>query len=132
MLDWVITLEILEQVLVITGGMGGVINMIPDIAGGLGAALDFANIVANVFAENRHQSKQSMTTINLPWRIRRTVGELPSLESVGTSVAESGDARNEMMTTPGLLHQLMLFQVKNNQTLILMQETLMMMVLINL
>ena len=86
---------------VITGGMGGAVNMIPDIAGGLGAALDFANIVANVFA-GELPPKQA---INDYYQLATggsgaAAGELPSLESVGTSVAESGDARNEMMTTP--------------------------------
>ena len=42
---------------VITGGMGGAVDMIPDIAGGLGAALDFANIVANVFAGDLEPKK---------------------------------------------------------------------------
>ena len=85
---------------VITGGMGGAVNMIPDIAGGLGAALDFANIIANVFA-GELPPKQA---INDYYQLATggsgsAAAELPSVESVGNSVAESGDARASLMTT---------------------------------
>ena len=86
---------------VITGGMGGAVNMIPDIAGGLGAALDFANIVANVFAGDLEPKK----AINDYYQLATggsgaAAAEVPSLESVGNSVAVSGSDRNEIMTTP--------------------------------
>ena len=86
----------------ITGGMGGAVNMIPDIAGGLGAALDFANVIANVFAGELEPKK----AINDFYQLATggsgaAASELPSLESVGNSVAESGAATaNEIMTTP--------------------------------
>ena len=85
---------------VITGGMGGAVNMIPDIAGGLGAALDFANIVANVFA-GELPPKQA---INDYYQLATggsgaAAAEVPSLESVGNSVAKSGEDRNNLMTT---------------------------------
>jgi hypothetical protein len=86
---------------VMTGGMGGAVNMIPDIAGGLGAALDFANIVANVFAGELPPKK----AINDYYQLATggsgaATGELPSVESVANSVAESGEARAERITTP--------------------------------
>jgi hypothetical protein len=86
---------------VITGGMGGAVNMIPDIAGGLGAALEFANIVANVFAGELPPKK----AINDYYQLATggsgaSAAEVPSLESVGNSVAVSGSDRNEIMTTP--------------------------------
>jgi len=85
---------------VITGGMGGAVNMIPDIAGGLGAALDFANIIANVFA-GELPPKQA---INDYYQLATggsgaAASEVPSLESVGNSVAKSGEDRNNLMTT---------------------------------
>jgi len=86
---------------IVTGGMDGAISMIPDIAGGLGAALDFANIVANVFA-GELPPKQA---INDYYQLATggsgaASGELPSVESVGNSVAVSGSDRNNIMTTP--------------------------------
>ena len=86
---------------IVTGGMDGAINMIPDIAGGLGAALDFANIVANVFA-GELPPKQA---INDYYQLATggsgaAAGELPNVESVGNSVAVSGSDRNNIMTTP--------------------------------
>ena len=85
---------------VITGGMGGAVNMIPDIAGGLGAALEFANIIANVFA-GELPPKQA---INDYFQLATggsgaAAAEVPSLESVGNSVAVSGSDRNDIMTT---------------------------------
>jgi hypothetical protein len=86
---------------IVTGGMDGAISMIPDIAGGLGAALDFVNIIANVFAGELPPKK----AINDYYQLATggsgaAASELPSLESVGNSVAESGTARAERITTP--------------------------------
>ena len=83
------------------GGMEGAVNMIPDIAGGLGAALDFANVIANVFAGELEPKK----AINDFYQLATggsgaAASELPSLESVGNSVAVSGEDRAEIMTTP--------------------------------
>ena len=69
----------------------GAVNMIPDIAGGLGAALDFANVIANVFAGELEPKK----AINDFYQLATggsgaAASELPSLESVGNSVANSG------------------------------------------
>ena len=86
---------------IISGGMDGAVNMIPDIAGGLGAALDFANIVANVFAGELPPKK----AINDYYQLATggsgaAAGELPSVESIGNSVAVSGSDRNDIMSTP--------------------------------
>ena len=86
---------------IISGGMDGAVNMIPDIAGGLGAALDFANIVANVFAGELPPKK----AINDYYQLATggsgaAAGELPSVESIGNSVAESGVARAERIPEP--------------------------------
>ena len=86
---------------VMTGGMGGAVNKIPDIAGGLGAALDFANIIMNVFPGELEPKK----AINDFYQLATggsgaAAGELPSVESIGTSVAESGAARADRITTP--------------------------------
>ena len=86
---------------IISGGMDGAVNMIPDIAGGLGAALDFANIVANVFAGELPPKK----AINDYYQLATggsgaAAGELPSLESVGNSVTESAASRVDRITTP--------------------------------
>ena len=85
---------------IITDGMDGAVNMIPDISGGLGAALDFANIVANVFAGELPPKK----AINDYYQLATggsgaAAGEVPSLDSVGNSVAKSGEDRNNLMTT---------------------------------
>ena len=85
----------------VTSGMDGAISMIPDIAGGLGAALDFTNIIANVFPGELEPKK----AINDYYQLATggsgaAAGELPSLESVGNSVISSGAARDERMTTP--------------------------------
>ena len=84
----------------VTGGMDGAISMIPDIAGGLGAALDFTNIIANVFPGELEPKK----AINDYYQLATggsgaAASELPSLESVGNSVISSGAARDERMTT---------------------------------
>ena len=86
---------------VISGGMDGAVNMIPDVAGGLGAALDFANVIANVFAGELEPKK----AINDFYQLATggsgaAASELPSVESIGASVAESGTARAERITTP--------------------------------
>ena len=86
---------------IVTGGMDDAVSMIHDIAGGLGAALDFVNIIANVFAGELPPKK----AINDYYQLATggsgaAAGELPSLESVGNSVAESGTARAERITTP--------------------------------
>jgi len=86
---------------VITGGMGGAVNMIPDIAGGLGAALDFANIIMNVFPGELQPKK----AINDYYQLATggsgaAAGELPSVESISNSVVESGEARAQRITTP--------------------------------
>lgn len=85
----------------VTGGVGGAISMIPDVTGGLGAALDFVNITANVFAGELPPKK----AINDFYQLSTggsgaAASELPSLESIGNSVVKSGEARAERMTTP--------------------------------
>ena len=86
---------------IVSGGMDGALNMMPDIAGGLGAALDFANIIVNVFAGELEPKK----AINDYYQLA-TGGsgsdafELPSLQSVGSSVLSSGQARAENMSDP--------------------------------
>lgn len=86
---------------VVTSGMDGAISMIPDIAGGLGAALDFVNIIANVFAGELPPKK----AINDYYQLATggsgaAASELPSLESIGNSVVNSSEARVDRMTTP--------------------------------
>ena len=86
---------------IVSGGMDGALNMMPDIAGGLGAALDFANIIMNVFAGELEPKK----AINDYYQLA-TGGsgsdafELPSLQSVGSSVLSSSQARVENMSDP--------------------------------
>ena len=86
---------------IVSGGMDGALNMMPDIAGGLGAALDFANIIVNVFAGELEPKK----AINDYYQLA-TGGsgsdafELPSLQSVGSSVLSSSQARAENMSDP--------------------------------
>ena len=86
---------------VVSNGMSGALNMMPDIAGGLGAALDFANIIMNVFAGELEPKK----AINDYYQLATggsgsAASELPSVESIGDSVLNSGEARAERMTTP--------------------------------
>jgi hypothetical protein len=86
---------------IISGNMDGAIESIPDIAGGLGAALDFANVVANVFAGELEPKK----AINDYYQLATggsgaAASELPSVESVGNSVAKGSTDRNDLMTTP--------------------------------
>ena len=86
---------------VVSNGMSGALNMMPDIAGGLGAALDFTNIIMNVFAGELTPKK----AINDFYQLATggsgaAASELPSVESIGDSVLNSGEARSERMTTP--------------------------------
>ena len=85
----------------VSGGMDGAVSMMPDIAGNLGAALDFANIIMNVFAGELEPKK----AINDFYQLATggsgsPASELPSVESISNSVVVSGDARAERMTTP--------------------------------
>ena len=86
---------------IVSNGMNGALNMMPDIAGGLGAALDFTNIIMNVFAGELTPKK----AINDFYQLATggsgaAASELPSVESIGDSVLNSGEARSERMTTP--------------------------------
>lgn len=86
---------------VVSNGMSGALEMMPDVAGGLGAALDFANIIMNVFAGEVQPKK----AINDFYQLATggsgaAASELPSMGSIGDSVVQSGDARAERMTTP--------------------------------
>ena len=86
---------------IISGGIDGAVNMIPDITGSLGAALDFANIIANVFAGELEPKK----AINDFYQLATggsgaAASELPSFESIGNSISKSGDSRKERLTTP--------------------------------
>lgn len=86
---------------VVSNNMSGALEMMPDISSGLGAALDFANIVMNVFA-GELPPKQA---INDYYQLATggsgaAASELPSMGSIGDSVVQSGTARAERMTTP--------------------------------
>ena len=86
---------------VVSNSMDGALNMMPDITGGLGAALEFANVVMNVFA-GELPPKQA---INDYYQLATggagtTASEVPSMGSIGDSVVQSGTSRNERMTTP--------------------------------
>jgi hypothetical protein len=85
----------------VTGGMDGMLNMMPDISGSLGAALEFSNIIANVFPGELTPKK----AINDFYQLATggsgaAAAELPSMASLGNSVSSSSDARNEQFTTP--------------------------------
>ena len=85
---------------IISGGMDGAISMLPDITGGLGAALDFQNIIANVFPGELQPKK----AINDFYQLATggsgaAASELPSVESISQSVINSGQARQDRMTT---------------------------------
>jgi len=85
----------------LTGGMDNMLNMMPDISGSLGAALDFKNIVMNIFP-GELEPKQA---INDFYQLATggsgaPAGELPSMASLGNSVTESGDDRNDIFGTP--------------------------------
>ena len=84
----------------VTGGMDGMLNMMPDISGSLGAALDFKNIVMNIFGE-----LEPKKAINDFYQLSTggsgaAASELPSMESIGDSVATSGTERDERFNTP--------------------------------
>lgn len=77
-----------------TGGMDGMLNMMPDISGSLGAALDFKNIIMNIFPGELEPKK----AINDFYQLATggsgaAASELPSMASIGDSVATSGDER---------------------------------------
>jgi hypothetical protein len=81
--------------------MDGMLNMMPDISGSLGAALDFKNIIANVFPGELEPKK----AINDFYQLATggsgaAAAELPSMASLGNSVSSSGDVRNEQFVTP--------------------------------
>ena len=85
----------------VTGGMDGMLNMMPDISGSLGAALDFKNIIANVFPGELEPKK----AINDFYQLATggsgaAAAELPSMASLGNSVTENGDNRNDLFNTP--------------------------------
>ena len=85
----------------VTGGMDGMLNMMPDISSSLGAALEFSNIIANVFPGELTPKK----AINDFYQLATggsgaAAAELPSMASLGNSVSSSSDARNEQFTTP--------------------------------
>ena len=85
---------------IVSGGMDGAISMLPDITGGLGAALDFQNIIANVFPGELQPKK----AINDFYQLATggsgaAASELPSVESISQSVINSGQARQDRMTT---------------------------------
>jgi hypothetical protein len=85
----------------VTGGMDGMLNMMPDISGSLGAALDFKNIIANVFPGELEPKK----AINDFYQLATggsgaAAAELPSMASLGKSVSFSGDDRAELFNTP--------------------------------
>jgi hypothetical protein len=84
-----------------TGGMDGMLNMMPDISGSLGAALDFKNIIMNIFPGELEPKK----AINDFYQLATggsgaAAAELPSMASIGDSVAVSGDEREGRFNTP--------------------------------
>ena len=90
-----------DSAAVVTNNMGGALDMIPDISSGLGAALDFQNVIANVFPGELTPK----IAINDYYQLATggagaDAGELPSVTSVADSVQESGEAREQRITTP--------------------------------
>jgi len=90
-----------DSAAVVTNSMGGALDMIPDISSGLGAALDFQNVIANVFPGELMPKK----AINDYYQLATggagaDAGELPSVTSVADSVQTSGEARDQRITTP--------------------------------
>ena len=86
---------------IVSNSMDGALNMMPDINSGLGAALEFANIVMNVFAGDL-PPKQA---INDYYQLATggagaAASEVPSMGSIADSVVQSGTSRNERMITP--------------------------------
>ena len=85
----------------VTGGMDGMLSMMPDINSGLGAALEFSNIITNVFPGELMPKK----AINDFYQLATggtgaAAAELPSMASIGDSVAVSGDEREGRFNTP--------------------------------
>jgi len=85
----------------VTGGMDGMLSMMPDINSGLGAALEFSNIIANVFPGELIPKK----AINDFYQLATggsgaAAAELPSMESIGDSVAVTGDDRVTRFNNP--------------------------------
>ena len=85
----------------VTGGMDGMLSMMPDINSGLGAALEFSNIITNVFPGELIPKK----AINDFYQLATggsgaAAAELPSMASIGDSVAVSGDEREGRFNTP--------------------------------
>ena len=85
----------------VTGGMDGMLNMMPDISGSLGAALDFKNIIMNIFPGELIPK----IAINDFYQLATggsgaAAAELPSMASLGNSVSSSGDTRNEVFNKP--------------------------------
>jgi hypothetical protein len=85
----------------VTGGMDGMLNMMPDISGSLGAALDFKNIIMNIFPGELEPKK----AINDFYQLATggsgaPAAEVPSMASLGNSVTQSGDDRAEVFNTP--------------------------------
>jgi hypothetical protein len=81
--------------------MDGMLNMMPDISGSLGAALDFKNIIMNIFPGELEPKK----AINDFYQLATggsgaAAAELPSMASLGKSVSFSGDDRAELFNTP--------------------------------
>ena len=79
----------------VTNSMSGALNMMPDISSGLGAALEFKNIIMNVFPGELEPKK----AINDFYQLATggsgaAAAELPSMASIGDSVAVSGDDRD--------------------------------------
>ena len=86
---------------VVTNEMDGMLNMMPDIASGLGAALDFTNIIMNVFAGELPPKEAINDYYQLAVGGSGTSAfEIPSLDGIAESVLQSGEARVERITDP--------------------------------
>ena len=86
---------------VVTNQMDGMLNMMPDIASGLGAALDFTNIIMNVFAGELPPKEAINDYYQLAVGGSGTSAfEIPSLDGIAESVLQSGEARVERITDP--------------------------------
>ena len=85
----------------VTGGMDSMLNMMPDITSGLGAALEFKNIIMNIFP-GELEPKQA---INDFYQLATggsgaAAAELPSMASIENSVTKSGDDRDKLFDAP--------------------------------
>ena len=90
-----------EDASVVTNEMDGMLNMMPDIASGLGAALDFTNIIMNVFAGELPPKEAINDYYQLAVGGSGTSAfEIPSLDGIAESVLQSGEARVERITDP--------------------------------